>query len=59
MSSKHLLLESYYINTSNLENNPFRVIMLNTLMKEDTRVLEHNDIKMDIECWGGRGNKNL
>ena len=27
-------------------------------MKEDTRVLEHNDIKMDIECWGGRGNKN-
>ena len=28
-------------------------------MKELTCVLEDNEIKMDIECWGGRGNRKL
>ena len=29
------------------------------MMKECTCVLEENEIKMDIECWGGRGNRKL
>ena len=29
------------------------------MMKECTCVLEDNEIEMDIECWGGRGNRKL
>ena len=26
-------------------------------MKEMTCILEDNEIEMNIDCWGGRGNK--
>ena len=28
-------------------------------MKELTCVLKDNEIEMDIECWGGRGNRKV
>ena len=39
---------------SDLETNPLRVIKLKKIMKEVTRVLEDNEISMNIESWGGR-----
>ena len=42
---------------SDLETNPLRVIKLKKIMKEVTRVLEDNQISMNIESWGGRGKK--
>ena len=45
--------------TSDLKNNPVRLIELKNMMKELTCVLEDNEIEMDIECWGGHGNRKL
>ena len=45
------------IEVSDLENNPFRVITLKNIMNKITSILEDNDIKKDIECWGGCGKK--
>ena len=45
------------IEVSDLENNPFRVITLKNIMNKITSILEDNDIKKDIECWGGCGEK--
>ena len=55
LSSKYHLLESLSIETSDLKNNPLRVIKLKNIMKELTSVLEYNEIEMDIVCWGSRG----
>ena len=57
LSSKYPLLDSLSIDTSDLETNPLRVIKLKKIMKEVTRVLEDNQISMNIESWGGRGKK--
>ena len=43
---------------SDLETNPLRVIKLKKIMKEVTRVLEDNQISMNIESWGGRKKKD-
>ena len=47
-----------YIETSDLNNNPFHMIKLKNKMKEETSVLENDDIEMDIDCWCGRGKIN-
>ena len=47
------------IEVSDLENNPFRVITLKNIMNKITSILEDNDIKKDIECWGGCEEKSL
>ena len=35
------------------------MITLKKLIQEVTSVLEGNDLKIDIECWSGRGKKEL
>ena len=55
LSSKYPLLESIYIETSNLKTNPLRVIILEHITKEVTCVLEDNELKMSIYSWDGRG----
>ena len=44
LSSKYHFLESLSIETSDLKNNPLRVIKLKNIMKELTSVLEYNEI---------------
>ena len=55
LSSKYPVLDSLSIETFDLETNPLRVIKLQNIMKEVTRILKDNEISMDIESWGGRG----
>ena len=52
-------MESLSIETSDLKNNPVRVIKLKNIMKELTCVLEVNEIEMNIECWGSRINRKV
>ena len=54
LSSKYPFFEFLSIETSDLKNNPFRVIKLKKIMREGTNVLEDNDVNMGIICWGGR-----
>ena len=58
-SSKYPLLESLSMDTSDLEATQLRVAKLKNIMKEMTRVLEDNEISMNIESWSGRGKKQI
>ena len=59
LSSKYYLLESLYIETSDLKTNYFRLIKLKSIMKEVTCVLEDNEIEISIDSWGGCGTKKI
>ena len=50
-SSGHLRYDRF------IKNNPVHLIKLKNMMEELTCVLEDNETEMDIEYWGGRGNK--
>ena len=52
-------LDKLNINTSDLDSNPVDVIYLKNLLSEVCSVLKDNNIDMDLEKWGGRGNKKL
>ena len=51
--------DSHNSNTSNLKDIPLGVIHLNNLLSEASCVLKDNDIKIHLEKWSGRGNKEL
>ena len=53
------ILESLNIDTSDLENKPMIVINLMNLLSEVCSVLKDNNINMNLEKWGGHGNKEL
>ena len=57
--SKYPILGSSFVVTSNLKNYPMHLIKIKNMMKELTCILEDNEIEMNIECWGGRGNRKL
>ena len=48
-SSIYPILDSLSIETSDLENNPLRVIKLKNILKEVTSVLEDNGIELNID----------
>lgn len=50
--SKYPLLEFSSVDNSDWKNNPHHMIKLNNIRKEVASVLEDNDIKRDIVCWG-------
>ena len=52
-------LDKLNINTSDLDSNPVDVIRLKNLLSEVCSVLKDNNIDMNLEKWGGRGNKEL
>ena len=51
--------DSHNSNTSNLKEILLGVIHLNNLLSEASCVLKDNDIKIHLEKWSGRGNKEL
>ena len=57
--SKHPVLESLFVKTSNLQQISIRVIILKNIMKKALCVVKDNGIKIDIECMNGRGKREL
>ena len=57
LSPKYPLLESLSIEVSALKTNPLGVLRLKkkNIKKEETCVLEDNEIEMNIDSWDGRG----
>ena len=53
------ILDSLNINTSNLKDKSSGVILLKNLLSEVSCVLIDNNINMNLEKWGGRGEKEL
>ena len=51
-------LDKLNINTSGLDSNLVDVVYLKNLLSEVCIVLKDNNIDMNLEKWGGRGNKN-
>ena len=59
LTSKYPILGSLSVVTSNLKKYSMHLIKINNMMKELTCILEDNEIEMNIECWGDRGNRKL
>ena len=52
-------LDKLKINTSDLDDNHLDVIYLKNLLSNVSCVLTDNNISLNLEKWGGRGNKEL
>ena len=57
--SLYPILDKLNIDISDLDNKDFDVIYLKNLLSEVCSVLTDNNIDMNLEKWGGRGNKEL
>ena len=55
LQSKYTNLDRYKINLSNFRNKPLNVICLKKLLIEVCRVLDDNDISMNLKKWDGGG----
>ena len=58
LQSVYHILDSLNINTGNLKDEPFDVILLKNLLSEVVCVLIDNNINMNLEMCGCRGKKN-
>ena len=58
-SSSYHVLDSFSIETSDLESNPLRVIKLKNILKEFTSVVDDNGVELNIDSLGGRGKKKI
>ena len=59
LQSLYPILDELKINTSDLDDKPLDVIYLKNLLSEVSCVLTDNNITLNLEKWGGRGNKEL
>ena len=55
--SLYPILDKLHINTSELDDKHLDVICLKNLLSEVSCVLTDNNISLNLEKWGGRGNK--
>ena len=59
LKSIYPILDSLNINTSNLKHKQVGVILLNIFLSKVSCDLIDNNINMNLEKWGGRGEKEL